>query len=65
MVDQYYALREFALLREKSESLSLYALVDGIQFDRFFNESLKEIKVFALFSVYRKIRFLLLPDHGC
>ncbi|MDM6723708.1 DUF4123 domain-containing protein [Klebsiella grimontii] len=44
MVDQYYALREFALLREKSESLSLYALVDGIQFDRFFNESLKEDK---------------------
>lgn len=44
MTEQYYALREFALLSEKSGSLKLYVLVDGIQFDRFFNEPLKEDK---------------------
>ncbi|MDS7915468.1 DUF4123 domain-containing protein [Klebsiella pasteurii] len=44
MAEQHYALREFALLREKNESLNLYALVDGIQFDRFFDEPLKEDK---------------------
>ncbi|MGK8190616.1 DUF4123 domain-containing protein [Enterobacter ludwigii] len=52
MTEQHYALREFALLREKSEFLNLYTLVDGIQFDRFFEESLKEDKgIRSLFSL--------------
>ena len=44
MTEPHYALREFALLREEYETLNLYALVDGIQFDRFFDEPLKEGK---------------------
>lgn len=52
MTEQHYALREFALLREKYEILNLYALVDGIQFDRFFDEPLKEDKgIRSLFSL--------------
>jgi len=52
MTEQHYALREYALLREKCESLNLYALVDGIQYDRFFEEPLKEHEgICSLFSL--------------
>lgn len=52
MTELHYALREFALLREKSESQNLYALVDGIQYDRFFDELLKEDNgIRSLFSL--------------
>lgn len=52
MSEQHYALREFVQLEEKSETLSLYILVDGIQFDRFFDEPLKEDKgIRSLFSL--------------
>lgn len=52
MTEQHYALREFALLREKYELLNLFSLVDGIQFDRFFDEPLKEDKgIRSLFSL--------------
>lgn len=52
MSEQHYALREFVQLKEKSEMLSLYILVDGIQFDRFFDEPLKEDKgIRSLFSL--------------
>ena len=52
MTEQHYALREFALLREKYEILNLYILVDGIQFDRLFDEPLKQDKgIRSLFSL--------------
>lgn len=42
MTGQHYARRELARLEEKAERLTLYALVDGIQFERCFDKSLLE-----------------------
>lgn len=52
MPEQHYALQELEQLRGGAEMLKLYALVDGIQYDRFFDEPLKEGKgVRSLFSL--------------
>lgn len=52
MPEQHYAHRERVQLIEKSEILKLYALVDGIQYDRFFDEPLEEAAgVRSLFSL--------------
>ena len=49
---KHYAFREFERLIEKNNSLNLYVLVDGIQFDRFCDVSLKENKgIRSLFSL--------------
>lgn len=44
MEEQHYAFQELMKLRKKSEALRLYALVDGIQYDRAIDETLKKEK---------------------
>lgn len=42
MSGQHYAFQELFKLKTSSDSLKLYILVDGIQYERFFGEELKE-----------------------
>ena len=51
MEEQHYAFQEWVKLRKASKNLRLYALVDGIQYDRAIGEELKREKgVYPLLS---------------
>ncbi len=64
MTEIHYAYQQVEELRGESDILKLFVLVDGVQYDRAFDEPLKEIKVSGRFSVFLKIGLLLLLDHG-
>lgn len=52
MLEQHYAFQKLLELKKKFESLKIYILVDGIQYERFLDEQLKEgegqISLFSL-----------------
>ncbi|EEE2004608.1 DUF4123 domain-containing protein [Salmonella enterica subsp. enterica serovar Kotte] len=52
MVEQHYAFRVLMRLEKRSTMLRLYALIDGIQYDRAINEELNEgCGGYSLFSL--------------